>query len=82
MSGKDLLVKERKMKVTEKVEVDAVTDVVCEVCLTSTRAAGEGSESPTLQEQWDYGTQKRILIHLSKASLSLPKSLTDVSLNT
>ena len=32
------------MKVIEKVEVDAVTDVVCDVCLSSTRVADEGLE--------------------------------------
>ncbi len=32
------------MKVTEKVEVEAVTDVVCDVCLTTTRVADENLE--------------------------------------
>ncbi|MDR5900130.1 hypothetical protein QC823_14185 [Halomonas vilamensis] len=45
------------MKVTEKVEVDAVTDVVCDVCLTSTGVAGGGLEFATLQAHWGYGSQ-------------------------
>lgn len=58
------------MKVTEKVEVDAVTDVVCDVCLTSTGAAGGGLEFATLQAHWGYGTQhdgERYELHLCES---------------
>ncbi|MGP9590409.1 hypothetical protein ACT3UM_16310 [Halomonas sp. AOP13-D3-9] len=58
------------MKVTEKVEVDAVTDVVCDVCLTSTRTAGENLEYATLQAHWGYGTQhdgERYELHLCES---------------
>jgi|5_EtaG_2_1085323.scaffolds.fasta_scaffold25367_1 hypothetical protein len=34
------------MKVTEKVEVDAVTDVRCDVCLSSTQSSRKGSRLP------------------------------------
>lgn len=40
------------MKVTEKVEVDKVTDVRCNVCLTSTQVADGGLEFATLQAHW------------------------------
>lgn len=58
------------MKVTEKVEVDAVTDVVCDVCLTSTRVVGGGLEFATLQAHWGYGTQhdgERYELHLCES---------------
>lgn len=45
------------MKVTEKVEVDAVTDVRCDVCLTSTQTVNGGLEFATLQAHWGYGSQ-------------------------
>ena len=49
------------MKVTEKVEVEAVTDVVCDVCLTTTRVADENLEYATLKAHWGYGLS---LIHI------------------
>ncbi|MYL24307.1 hypothetical protein GLV89_11020 [Halomonas alkaliantarctica] len=58
------------MKVTEKVEVDAVTDVVCDVCLTSTRVTGGGLEFATVQAHWGYGTQhdgERYELHLCES---------------
>ncbi len=58
------------MKVTEKVEVDAVTDVVCDVCLTSTRVMGDGLEFATLQAHWGYGAQhdgERYEFHLCES---------------
>ena len=58
------------MKVTEKVEVDTVTDVVCDVCLTSTRLAGEGLEFATLKAHWGYGSQhdgERYELHLCES---------------
>ncbi|SDM97288.1 hypothetical protein [Vreelandella arcis] len=58
------------MKVIEKVEIDAVTDVVCDVCLSSTRVADEGLEFATLQAQWGYGSQhdgERYELHLCES---------------
>ena len=55
------------MKVTEKVEVDAVTDVRCDVCLTSTQSKNSGLEFATLQAHWGYGSQhdgERYEVHL------------------
>tara|TARA_R110000824_G_scaffold208405_1_gene394023 strand:+ start:14342 stop:14653 length:312 start_codon:yes stop_codon:yes gene_type:complete len=58
------------MKVIEKVEVDTVTDVICDVCLTSTRLASEGLEFATLQAHWGYGSQhdgERYELHLCES---------------
>ncbi|WP_404376139.1 hypothetical protein [Vreelandella aquamarina] len=55
------------MKVTEKVEVDTVTDVHCDVCLTSTQTTSGGLEFATLQAHWGYGSQhdgERYEVHL------------------
>lgn len=55
------------MKVTEKVEVDAVTGVRCDVCLSSTQAENGGPEFATLQAHWGYGSQhdgERYEVHL------------------
>ena len=55
------------MKVTEKVEVDAVTDVRCDVCLTSTQSKNGGLEFATLQAHWGYWSQhdgERYEVHL------------------
>ncbi|MDR5898851.1 hypothetical protein QC823_07600 [Halomonas vilamensis] len=58
------------MKVTEKVEVEAVTDVVCDVCLTSTHVAGGGLEFATVKAHWGYGSQndgERYELHLCES---------------
>lgn len=58
------------MKVTEKIEIDAVTDVICDVCLSSTRVAGNGLEFASLQAHWGYGTQhdgERYELHLCES---------------
>ncbi|TDV97188.1 hypothetical protein BDK62_10776 [Halomonas alkaliantarctica] len=58
------------MKVTEKVEVDTVTDVRCDVCLTSTQVADGGLEFATLQAHWGYGSQhdgERYELHLCES---------------
>lgn len=44
------------MKITEMVEVDTVTDVVCDVCRCSTRLGTGGHQFGTLQAHWGYGT--------------------------
>lgn len=45
------------MKITEKVEVDTVADVVCDVCLCSTRVENGGLEFATLSAHWGYGSR-------------------------
>jgi hypothetical protein len=44
------------MKIVEKVEIDTVTDVLCDVCLCSTQATSGGLEFATLNAHWGYGT--------------------------
>lgn len=58
------------MKVTEKVEVDTVTDVRCDVCLTSTQVAEGEPEFATLQAHWGYGSKhdgQRYELHLCES---------------
>ncbi|MGP8289639.1 hypothetical protein ACT3OH_05160 [Vreelandella zhanjiangensis] len=58
------------MKITEKVEVDTITDVVCYVCLCSTRISNGGLEFATLQAHWGYGSThdgERYEIHLCES---------------
>ena len=58
------------MKVSEKVEMEAVTDVLCDVCLCSTRATTGGLEFATLQALWGYGAQHdgdRYELHLCES---------------
>lgn len=55
------------MKVIGKVEIETVTDVVCDVCLCSTQAANAGFEFATLQAHWGYGAThdgERYELHL------------------
>lgn len=55
------------MKITEKVESETVTDVVCDVCLCSTQVKYGGLEFATIQAQWGYGTKhdgERYELHL------------------
>ena len=62
------------MKITGKVEVDKVTDVVCDVCLCSTRVANDGLEFATLQARWGYGAAhdgERYEIHLCESCFFL-----------
>lgn len=57
------------MKITGKVEVHTVTDVVCDVCLCTTQIA-DGLEFATLQARWGYGTQhdgERYELHLCES---------------
>lgn len=44
------------MKVKKKREVEIVSDVLCDVCLESTRVAGNGLQYALLQAQWVYGS--------------------------
>lgn len=55
------------MKITEKVEIETVTDVQCDVCLCSTEATSGGLEFATLHAHWGYGTKhdgERYELHL------------------
>lgn len=55
------------MKMTEKVEVDTVTDVRCDVCLISTQTTSGGLEFAILQAHWGYGSRhdgERYEVHL------------------
>jgi hypothetical protein len=44
------------MKTTGRVEVETVTDVVCDICCCSTRLDTGGYQFGTLQAHWGYGT--------------------------
>lgn len=55
------------MKITGLVEVEAVTDVICDVCGCSTRRAAGGYQYGTLQAHWGYGSEhdgQRFEVHL------------------
>lgn len=58
------------MKIISKVEIEAVTDVVCDVCRLTTRVKSSGLQFATLQAHWGYGTQhdgQRYEIHLCES---------------
>ena len=70
------------MKVIDKVEVDTVTDVVCDVCLCSTRVENGGLEFTTLSAQWGHGTRhdgEQYELHLCEGCFF--KALTDIKGN-
>ncbi len=46
------------MKLTGRVEVETVTDVVSDVCRGSTRLDTGESQFRTLQARWSYGTAR------------------------
>nr|WP_081480080.1 hypothetical protein [Pseudomonas sp. PAMC 25886] len=55
------------MKIIERVEIDAVTDVKCDVCRRSTRLEMDGLQFATLQAHWGFGTKhdgERYELHL------------------
>jgi|TARA_R110000850_G_C9890672_1_gene458825 hypothetical protein len=55
------------MNIIEKVEVETVTDVVCDVCLCSTQVTSGGLEFATLQAHWGYSSKhdgERYELHL------------------
>jgi hypothetical protein len=55
------------MKIIGKVEIEAVVDVVCDVCQFSTRVTGGGLQFATLQAHWGWGTKhdgERYELHL------------------
>ncbi|WP_060514742.1 hypothetical protein [Pseudomonas sp. NBRC 111132] len=55
------------MKVIGMVEIEGVSDVVCDVCRLTTRVNGGGLQFATLQAHWGYGSKhdgERWEIHL------------------
>ena len=55
------------MKIIGRVEVEAVTDVVCDICRCSTRTNIGAHQFGTLQAHWGYGTAhdgERYELHL------------------
>lgn len=55
------------MKVIGTVEIEGVSDVVCDVCRLTTRVNGGGLQFATLQAYWGYGSKhdgERWEIHL------------------
>jgi len=58
------------MKITGKVEIEDVTDVVCDVCLLTTRVQGAGLQFGTVQALWGYGAKhdgERYELHLCES---------------
>lgn len=58
------------MKVIGKVEIEGVSDVVCDVCRFTTRVDGGGLQFATLQAHWGYGSKhdgERWEIHLCES---------------
>ena len=58
------------MKVIGKVEIEGVSDVVCDVCRLTTRVDGGGLQFATLQAHWGYGSKhdgERWEIHLCES---------------
>ncbi|NVZ75188.1 hypothetical protein HX859_09855 [Pseudomonas gingeri] len=58
------------MKITGRVEVEAVTDVRCDVCDRSTRLGSGNLEYGTLHAHWGYGALhdgERYEVHLCEA---------------
>lgn len=55
------------MKITGRVEIEAVTDVKCDMCRISTRLDTGGLQFATLQAHWGFGTEhdgERYELHL------------------
>ena len=55
------------MKITGLVEIEAITDVTCDVCGSSTRMAAGSYQYGTLQAHWGYGSDhdgQRFEVHL------------------
>ena len=55
------------MKIREMKEVETVSDILCDVCLHSTRVEGDGLQYAMLQAHWGYGSAhdgERYEIHL------------------
>jgi hypothetical protein len=55
------------MKITGRVEIETVTDVLCDGCSSSTRVENGGLQYATVQARWGYGTRhdgERYELHL------------------
>ncbi|MBD8709631.1 hypothetical protein IFT47_23650 [Pseudomonas sp. CFBP 13711] len=55
------------MKITGKVEIEAITDVLCDVCRLTTRSESGNLQFATLQALWGYGAEhdgERYELHL------------------
>ncbi|MBV4521107.1 hypothetical protein KVG88_13635 [Pseudomonas sp. SWRI74] len=55
------------MKITGRVELVAVTDVLCDVCQCSTRVRSDGRQFATLRAHWGYDSThdgERYELHL------------------
>jgi hypothetical protein len=55
------------MKITGKVEIETVIDVLCDACSSSTRSESGGLQYASLQAHWGYGTRhdgERYELHL------------------
>lgn len=58
------------MKITGKVEIESVMEVVCDVCQLSTRVTSGELQFATLQAHWGYGTKhdgERYELHLCES---------------
>ncbi|MDH4561221.1 MULTISPECIES: hypothetical protein [unclassified Pseudomonas] len=55
------------MKIAAMEQAESVRDVLCDVCGTSTRIQGDGSQFGTLRASWGYGSAhdgERYEVHL------------------
>lgn len=55
------------MRITQMIEVETVTDIVCDVCGESTHLKTGGHQFGTLKAHWGYGTThdgERYEVHL------------------
>lgn len=55
------------MKITRLVEIECITDIMCDVCGNSTRLAAGSYQYGTLQARWGYGSEhdgQRFEVHL------------------
>lgn len=48
------------MKIKEKQAVEVVHDLLCDVCLESTRVEGGSLQYAVLQAHWGYGGEDRV----------------------
>lgn len=58
------------MKITGRVEVEVVTEIVCDVCLLTTAVEGGGLQYGTLRALWGYGAKhdgERYELHLCES---------------
>lgn len=48
---------EMSMEIKTQAQVDVVSDVLCDVCSSSTRIPGYGLQYGSLEAQWGYGSR-------------------------